>query len=210
MGRFFIMKKKNNYVECQGCKWQIEQNIVPNRDWAKNPCPKCNNTRQVTDPREILCNLCGECMCPIGTMNEQYPHGLHNAKVVGGYDSYHLLDMNRYTFSFCEKCLRQLFIQCKIKPEVDEVDFSGGSTEDSWESDQSSYEYRVWVDSGALHQSYLDKKCNVKKDCPNKAAYTRMINNHFSEECTCEEHKGTDGGSYKYVKFIPNVLKPFL
>lgn len=202
------MKKEHTYVKCQACEWQLEN--YPDRDWKENPCRQCNNTRQVVDPREILCNLCGETMCPIGTHNEQYPHGLYKAKVMGGYDSYHLLDMNRYTFSFCEKCLRELFIQCKIKPDVDDMDFDDNATECGWEQDQSSYEYRVWCDSGGAHQAYLNKTCNMKKDCPNKAVYTRLINDNFSEECCCEEHKRKDGGSIKHVKFITQVFKPFL
>lgn len=204
------MKKAHTYVECHHCKWQLEN--YPDRDWAKDPCAQCKNTRKVIDPKEILCNMCGESMCPIGTHNEQYPHGLHNAKVIGGYESYHLLDMNRYTFSFCEKCLRQLFIQCKIKPDVDEMNFGGGSTEDSWEADQEAYEYRVWKDNGGHHQAYLDRKCNLVKDCPNTALYTRLYRGEFTEDCCCEEHKDRwyHSNYSSNTKFIQNMLKPFL
>lgn len=202
--------KKHTYVKCQGCEWQLEN--YPDRDWVKSPCPNCHNTRQVIDPRELLCNMCGECMCPLGTHNEQYPHGLFKAEVMGGYDSYHLFDMTRYVFSFCEKCLRQMFIQCKVKPEIYDMDFNNNSTEEEWERDQSSYEYRLWKDNGGHHQAYLNKLCNTKKDCPNKAVYTIMINDRFSEDCSCDEHKGRyhGGVSYKLVPFIPNVLKPYL
>ncbi len=173
---------------------------------------------------EIFCNLCGESCCPSGTnrwgpWSSEYNHGLLNAKVVGAYHSNHLLDMNQYAFSFCELCLRKLFIQCKIKPRINDMQFPPVLDKDSsliegeevtWEYDQEIWEYRMWEDSGGHHQAYLNKKCNERKDCPNDAVYTRMINDHFSEECCCEEHKGKDGNSYKYVKFIPNVLKPFL
>jgi hypothetical protein len=144
-----------NYVKCNTCLWSIEN--VLDRDWEKYPCGHCNNTRQVPDPKDILCNLCGGCMCPIGTMNEQTPHGLHESKVMGGYNSYHLLDMNTYTFSFCEECLRKLFVQCKIRPDVRDTDFTGNYIgDDIWEQDQKNYEYRVWEDSGGHHQAYLD------------------------------------------------------
>lgn len=203
------MKKQHTYVECHHCKWQLEN--YPDRDWVKDPCDRCKNTRKVIDPKEILCNMCGESMCPLGTHNEQYPHGLHDASVMGGYESYHLFDMTRYTFSFCEKCLRQLFMQCKIKPDVVDMDFDGNVTrEEAYQQDQEWYEYRLWKDAGGAHQAYLDKRCNMRKDCPNKAVYTRRINGDFSEECCCEEHKTKDGGSIKHVKFISNVLKPFL
>ncbi len=207
------MKTKHNYVECHNCKWRLEHQ--PDFDWAKNPCRRCNNVREIIDPKEVLCNMCGEGMChnievPSGLCSTDDPHGLYDAKVQGGYDSYHLLDMNEYTFSFCEKCLRQLFIQCKIKPDV--VYIAGGHDEYGWKQDQEGYEYRVWCDAGYHHQAYLDRKCNIVKDCPNRAEYTRLCNDHFDEDCCCEEHKPdySGRGSYSLTKFIPNVLKPFL
>ncbi len=154
--------------------------------------------------------MCHDIKTSHGQWKAEDPHGLYNAKVVGGYESYHLLDMNQYTFSFCEKCLRQLFIQCKIKPDIDELNFQGGSKEDSWEDDQRSYEHRVWIDDGGHHQAYLDRKCNSRKNCPNKAVYTIYINDRFSEDSTCEEHKRKEGGSYSLVPFIRHELKVFL
>jgi hypothetical protein len=159
-------------------------------------------------------------MCPnekklSGTWSSDQPHGLVDAKVIGGYESYHLLDMSRYTFSFCEKCLRQLFVQCKIKPEVHDMDFNGNATEDTWERDHESYEYRVWKDAGLHHQAYVDRKCNAKKDCPNRAVYTRLHHGDeddgFTENCCCEEHK--EVGAYsnsRLTKFISRILRPFL
>lgn len=205
------MKKEHTYIKCTGCKWQLE-NCPGRRDWEEKPCRQCQNTRLVVKPEEILCNLCGETMCPIGTMNEQHPHGLFEAKVVGGYDSYHLLDMNRYTFSFCEKCLRQLFIQCKIKPEVHDISFQDEIVSDSgWTEDQQAYEYKVWKDAGGFHEAYMNRKCNVVKDCPNTAVYT-LLHNHikFTEEALCEQHKDHKYLNSTLTKFIPNVLKTFL
>lgn len=208
------MKKEHTYVDCHRCKWRIEQQ--PDHDWIAYPCDRCSNTRRVIAPEELLCNMCGGRMCheiqtPYGLWKAEDPHGLYNAKVFGGYESYHLLDMNKYTFSFCEKCLRQLFMQCKIKPIVDEMDFQDNIREaDSWNRDQEIYEYRIWKDSGEYHQAYLNRKCNSAKDCSNKAVYTIMINKDFSEDCCCEEHKREEGGSYSLAPFIPNVLKVFL
>lgn len=201
---------KYRYVKCQNCAYFLEH--CPERDWSASPCLQCNNTRQVIDPRDILCNLCGECMCPLGTMNEQYPHGLYNAHVMGAYESYHLFDMTRYTFSFCEKCLRELFNQCKVKPGVHEItSCDSEAVKMTWENDQKAYEYRVWKDNGGHHQAYLDGKCNFVKDCPNKAAYTQLISGDFTEDCCCEEHKDLMAYSNsKLTKFIPNVLKAFL
>lgn len=202
---------KYKYVKCQACAYQLAN--FPDKNWANDPCDQCKNTRQVIDPREILCNLCGECMCPLGTHNEQYPHGLHGAVVIGGYESYHLFDMTRYTFSFCEKCLRNLFNQCKIKPDVHEVDIYGLELDinTTWDNDQTAYEYRVWKDNGGFHQAYLNRQCNFAKDCPNKAVYTQLISDEFTEGCCCEDHKDLlTYGNSKLTKFIPHVLKAFL
>jgi hypothetical protein len=204
LGGFFIYlnMKKHNYVDCRRCDhWDPE-------DRLKQICKGCNNSGKIIDPKELLCNLCGECVCPLGTMNEQYPHGLFNAKVQGGYDSYHLFDMNTYTFSFCEKCLRNLFNQCKIPPDLFD---SISSSSDDYAQDRKQYEFRVWKDEGGCHRAYLNGKCNFVKDCPNKAVYTQLHNGDFTEACSCEEHKELWGYSNsELVKFIPNVLKPFL
>lgn len=205
------MKKEHTYVDCHHCKWQLEN--VPDRDWVDYPCKYCNNTRFIINPKEVLCNMCGECMCPYiktrsGTWSSDDPHGLYNAKVQGSYESYHLFDMTNYTFSFCEKCLRQLFNQCKVKPVVSDY---ANFEKRSYEDDLEMYEYRVWKDAGGHHQAYLDKKCNFVKDCPNRAIYTQLINDDFTEDCCCEEHKDRWGyANSRLTKFIPDVLKPFL
>ena len=210
------MDKENNFVTCQACEWQVVGQ--PNRDWVKHPCSKCKNTRQVIDPREILCNLCGGCMCPIGTHNEQYPHGLFEARVTGGYDSTHLFDLNTYIFSFCEECLRKLFIQCKIKPLVYDTNISTGGLEGeyTWEADQKNYEERMWQDSDAPHQAYLAKICNQYKDCNKEAVYSLFYDWEeeglkFTEKTACEDHKPIWPSSGAIAKpYVPHKLKPFL
>lgn len=204
------MKKEPAYVKCRRCAIDESMDVRLRRDH----CSICNDTHQVIDPQTILCNLCGECLCPAGSIMDQTPLGLFNATVSGGYDSYHLLDSNQYIFNFCEKCLRQLFIQCKIKPDIRYANCNteGGFTEETWEADQSMYEYKVWCDNGGHHQAYLDKLCNTKKDCPNKAVYTVFSYDHFTEDSSCEEHKDVWSRSFstKLVPFITNVFRPFL
>lgn len=148
-------------------------------------------------------------MCPLGTMNEQIPHGLFEAEVSGGYDSHELLDGHLYKFSICEACLRRMFMVAKIKPQVSSY-ISTYNT--SFEDDQKYYEYRQWVKNGGHHQAYMDKKCNMVKDCPNKAKYTQYISDEFTEDASCEEHKDLNAGcvNCKMLPFVPNVLKPFL
>lgn len=45
-------------------------------------------------------------------------HGLIEVTVSGGYSSPALWDLTNYTFSLCERCLRELFDGCKIPPMV--------------------------------------------------------------------------------------------
>lgn len=199
--------KKHNYVPCSWCS---EKRKNPECDFHVNPCKFCQNTGTVIDPKEILCNQCGECMCPIGSMNEQSPHGLHKASVTGGFDSYHLFDLTKYVFNICEKCLRHLFMNFKIPPHV--VDVMGSVFEDDpFKSDQIAYEYRVWKDNGGAHNAYLNGKCNVVKDCPNDAAYTHLNSGSFSEDCSCKEHKDIRVYSNTtQINFVPHKLKAFL
>jgi hypothetical protein len=195
---------KSNLVECNRCgHWSDERRL-------KEVCEQCNNTRKTVDPSTILCNRCGECMRPLGTMNEQYPHGLEKAEVTGGYDSYHLFDMTTYKFSICEKCLRELFNQFKIKPGVeDRIDLQ--PIPYAWEKDQEAYEYRVWKDEGGHHKAYMSKLCNAAKDCPNRAVYTVLHNGNFSEDSCCEQHKENHlYSNSRLTKFISPVLRAFL
>lgn len=211
------MNKEHNFVTCQSCEWQL--NNQSDRDWEAAPCMRCKNTRKIIDPAEILCNLCGGCMCPLGTMNEQIPHGLYDTKVTGGYNSYHLFDLNTYIFSFCEKCLRQLFMQCKIKPTIYDTNMSSGDLENeyTWEADQSGYEEQLWQDSDAPHQAYLAKKCNYRKDCPNDAKYSifydyEEVGLKFSEKTCCEAHKNGWANGFNVIlkPYVSDKLKPFL
>lgn len=216
------MKKEHNYVTCNWCaNWDVNWNesLVLR---TERTCPYCKNTGKVIDPRELLCNFCGETMCPIGSMNEQIPHGLHKAKVTGGYDSYHLMDLSSYVFSFCEKCLRTLFIQCKIKPDVYDAEFPEKfgdfdykiGKEQKWEDDQKNWEYREWQTHGGFHQAFLNKKCNTIKDCPNNAKYTVLYSEEslFSEETCCEACKAQRSWAVnaRFVPFISDTLKVFV
>ena len=199
--------KKHNYVPCS---WCFHKRKNPDFDPHLSPCKQCQNTGTVIDPKEILCNQCGECMCPIGTMNEQSPHGLYNISVAGGYDSYHLIDLTKYTFNICEKCLRHLFMNFKIPPHVTNM-MGDLNIEDPFKEDQEAYEYRLWEDNGGHHNAYMNGKCNVVVNCPNDAIYTYLSSGSFSEDCSCEDHKETRVYSNTTLtKFISYKLKPFL
>jgi hypothetical protein len=61
---------------------------------------------------DILCNKCGE---SLGGFCDY--HGLVEVRVVGGFQGPVFEDCDEYTFSLCEKCLKGIFDECKIKPE---------------------------------------------------------------------------------------------
>lgn len=178
------MHSEINQVDCDWCI-----------DWGEDRrkevrCPRCNDSRKVPDPKEVICNLCGECTRPLGTFVEQSVHGLENLEVIGGYFSTHLFDLRSYSFSLCEKCLRNIFNQCKVPPLVQEVSLSGfpsinfPSTNTymydekiEYSQDKESHDYRMWCDQGGHHLAYLNKKCNSVKNCCNAAMmpYTQYI-----------------------------------
>lgn len=194
------MEELEKLIDCKDCSnWD-------DKKYNTHNCMRCNNSRKVVNPLNILCNMCGNTMCPIGSYNEYIPHGLYKAKVTGEYHSYHLFDMSTYVFSFCEECLRQLFMLCKIKPEVF-TDFYNCS----YDEDQKHYNHRIWRDSDGPHQKYMNGFCNSSKECFNKAKYTKLIDDNFTEECFCDEHKPTTEYAHiKLVKFISYKLKVFL
>lgn len=200
-----ILGEEHTYVKCKIC--------ANSPDYAE--CAYCNGTREVIDPKEVLCNLCGETMCISENCHDytsQIPHGLIDASVSGGYDSFHLLDGTNYSFSFCELCLRKLFIQCKIKPVISTYFPSSHSS--SWEEDSYLYEYRVWQKNNGPHIAYENGLCNIYLNCKNKAKYSQYYYSEFSEVCACEDHKSKlevySGSDYTIGPFIKSSLKPFL
>ncbi len=159
-----------------------------------------------------LCNLCGESLIIEHERSKTTAYGLVGAQVTGGYYSTHLLDMNRYQFSLCELCLRQLFIKCKIPPQINCL-FGFDNNKMSFEEDQYLYEFSLWSTNGGAHQAYLNRKCNAALHCPGDAKYTELSDEEFTENCFCEFHNKPTGPYPEYrssVKFIPDNLKAFL
>lgn len=64
---------------------------------------------------DILCNKCGgSCKLYEFKENDFEFGGLIEVKIMGRYFSSHLEDCRDYTFSICEKCLKELFESFKI------------------------------------------------------------------------------------------------
>jgi hypothetical protein len=191
---------EHTYIDCHHCaKWTIEER-------REKLCDHCNNSGKQINPKEIFCNMCGDCLALKD--NGYYPHGLYNAKVYGGYFSDHLIDLHEYTFSLCEKCLREMFNKCKIKPDVRDITANENI---SYQKDLETYEYQVWLDTGGFDQAYINGKCNAIKECPNDAVYTQLYHGEFTNNCYCENHKPNSNflNGSSLVLFIPNHLKAF-
>ena len=195
---------KEKYISCTECDdWDFDKR-------QEDVCRYCNNAQLRLNPILLLCNLCGGPMCPEPQPNRNeyvVPRGLYRSVICGAYDSPHLSDNISYEFNLCELCLRKLFAQCIIPPKM------GGYGYSTYQEDQQDYEYAMSLKNGKHHQAYLDGKCNQIISCPNDAIYTIMYpKGEFTEQATCEDHKHRHyyEGEIDLVKFIPNVLKPFI
>lgn len=137
--------------------------------------------------KNSLCNLCGNSTVPLeGPFAiELDSYGLVDAVVAGGYFSIHLCDGIRYKFSICEKCLRKLFEQFVIKPDVSNyMDNSAWS----YEKELYTYKYRLWIDSGAQIEKFNTGLCNFCEDCEEKGIWWGFIEDEFINLVLCEQH----------------------
>lgn len=71
----------------------------------------------------VHCNKCGaDCQRFVkdidGNKFSVGYYGLIDANVHGGFESDHLSDCVEYTFSLCEKCLKELFDTFKTPPKL--------------------------------------------------------------------------------------------
>lgn len=162
-----------------------------------------------------LCNQCGETRTifsfPYQKDNpESYPaYGL-KTWVIGEYESYYLLDGNKYIFTLCEKCLRKMFMSFTIPPKLEDRDHI--EYQITWEEDQHQFEWREWQKAGGEHINYLAGLCNRSQDCSNLAIYSMFIDDEFTENTCCETCKTKRTHYYNTIfkPFINNIQKTFL
>lgn len=127
---------------------------------------------------ETVCNKCGGTCAKFWADGEFEDYGLVNAKVSSGYLSHDLEDGNLYTFSLCEKCLKEMFESFKIPvktlcylfPEEScSKDYSNPlvnkifrAADDNWylelvESEENSKFYGAWLNNTGALDHYLTK-----------------------------------------------------
>ncbi len=196
-------KDKNNptMVPCSGYKCNVNSSC-------------CKGTNFVIDPSERLCNQCGFALKEAIDKNDfQSDYGLRDVQVEAGYFSNYLTDWNQYIFSLCEKCLRDLFIRFKIKPDIychsDNVGYS-------WEEDNEGIEERLWHRSEGPKEKYKQQLCNERQHCPYRAVYSLFYvaddGDTFANTGVCIDHSERYVGknSYKLVPFISHKLIVFI
>ena len=96
------------YKPCNHCADAREQ---PEIRTSARGCNWCFGTGLRLE--SYVCNCCGETIA-----TERGVTGLPELKIYGSYGSLHLLDMTRYAFSICERCLRELFERMAVPPDV--------------------------------------------------------------------------------------------
>jgi hypothetical protein len=163
---------------------------------AANRCWQCKGKGFCRKPESYLCNKCGEGMTDPDSKEDRNIYGLIEATVSGGYGSPHLLDMNRYIFSLCEKCLRTLFDECKIPPQM-------GGEEQSYASDRASYEYNQWIRSSGPREKFAKGLCTEQRNCMNEAVYVNVRSGLIHEEAYCLEHskRYQHNNNYELIDF---------
>jgi hypothetical protein len=145
------------YKPCERCR---DARAAEDFDQAIT-CSSCKGRGVVRTRGSWLCNGCGDCLCPgkEGEMNGDCPHGLVDATVTGGYSSEHLSDMTSYTFSLCEKCLRDAFATFKNPPKTVSYNFSGEDEDEEpyakEVADKAAYEARNAVEK-RIFQHFVD------------------------------------------------------
>lgn len=122
------------FTQCEKCKEARNSgNFL-----SANTCRDCEGKGFRRTRESYICNKCGDNLCSDSCVNRNFPFGLVEANVHGGYDSKHLSDMTTYQFSMCEKCLREFFNTCKIHPKIHSC-----LHEDSYDEDNKNYERSV-------------------------------------------------------------------
>lgn len=186
----------NSYEPCADCRDARHENLVG----AALACRTCKGTGFARTRDSYVCNKCAGPMCPdVSSPNRNYPHGLVDAVVGGGYDSPHLTDCTSYKFSLCEQCLRELFGSFRIPPTVDEPMLASLDGDFTYADDLDWYEFRQWRDSGGQKSKLATGICNYREHCQASATWRHFVSGHMTEESFCDEHKNGHANSI----FVP-------
>jgi hypothetical protein len=165
-------------------------------DLLYETCGHCAEQRAHYDIRALLCSwcsgtgfrlksyVCNGCGCTI-----ENNLGLPDLKITGSYGSTHLNDCNRYEFSLCERCLRNLFDRMEISPDVSDV--HDGDV--SYKEDRETYLRTLWLHTGADARKLklAHGLCTYSEFCRNEAKWRVFYSASVSDEALCDSHKSS-------------------
>lgn len=184
-----------SYLACKTC----QQARAEGRFAEAVDCRSCKGKGFYRDPKSYYCNKCAGPLCPnVDSPNAEYPHGLVEAQVVGGYDSPHLTDCVGYRFSLCEECLRGLFATFKVHPDTRHysVGVIGDEGDESpYAQDLDWYNFVQWRDSGGQKAKLATGLCNYREACQAPAEWREIQSGYLTHEAYCSEHKRGAGNS---------------
>ena len=92
--------------------------IKQKKETSKKSLKKERKEVEVVD--DVICNKCG-CSMKISESGSDEFYGLVGAVVCGGYFSEELEDGVKYSFDLCEKCLKEMFKEFKVKVDEEEL-----------------------------------------------------------------------------------------
>lgn len=156
------------YKACRSCKKYRDE-----RDFElARRCNICEGTGIVRENKSYSCNKCGGTMKATEDCSDSSPHGLVEVTVGGGYHSFYLSDCTSYTFSMCEKCLREAFEEFKIPPTVvDRMGDGSKGPEESYQRDREAYLHQVWCASGGRKEAFKAGLCTDSETCGKPARW---------------------------------------
>ena len=171
------------YKRCDGCTDAREKG-----DLAEAlSCAGCEGTAIIRDPQSYVCNKCGGSLCPPHSTS---PQGLVEHRVDGGYSSDYLTDCTSYSFSLCEKCLRDTFETFLIPPET-----SGMDGEVPYAEDREWMDTRHWRQAGGQEAKLPSGLCNMTKSCQEPARWRHFLSQSMTVEAACDTHRRVYGNS---------------
>lgn len=158
---------------------------------SKMSCDRCRGSGHILNPKWVTCNMCGGNMSCDSEHDETSMYGTGPLSVSGGYFSPHLTDTTSYHFAFCERCLRTIWNQCKVKPRID---FYMGEDDSTYEEDEEGWKIGQWVKSGGRDRKLPTGICTRDEWCKKKSTHLYVCSGDIvSNERFCEEHAGRSG-----------------
>ena len=186
----------------------------------------CNNHNSYYRPFNpnfinLLCNSCGENVynaTNYKNTNEKELREEYFVKIqyTGGYNSDYLTDTIGYDCFICEKCLRNMFDNFKIKPYTrrEQVFEDTDDYDNSYNEDSEYFKNKKFKESPKFIENYRNKICNMYYSCKNKAIYSYKRvdyngNSKIIDLCSCKKHASFyfNDPHLIQIKYVPEHVR---